>query len=116
MSRAGRCSRIDGFPSCLGPTSGFRALSFHETVNIFRCLQLDVLAAIKCVEADLDSFPQALQLQVVDVLAMLKHAQGFADDVAGVRIATGTDRTIDKLVEVFGERDLADWHGQRIIS
>src|ERR1019366_9771819 len=95
------------------PALGFD--SGDKSANRLFSRQDDALALIDFIEPLFGGLPKCLQLRLPFLLVFFQKTQGLADDFAGVAVAPRRNLAFDEVVKMFGQIDVARWHG-RILS
>src|ERR1039457_1800713 len=73
-------------------------------------MELNAFAAIDLVKPFHGGMAQPFELGVVFPLALLQEAEAFADHFTGVAVSAGSDASLDEVVKVVREIDVASWH------
>src|ERR1700730_3145088 len=81
-----------------------------KSANRLLALQDDSLALIDLIEPLGGCLPKRFQLRLARFPLCFQKTQGLADDFAGVAVAPRGNLAFDKLVEMFGQIDVACWH------
>jgi hypothetical protein len=91
-----------------GPDLGFDLAD--ELLYGFPAVEKDALSLIDFVESLSGSLPECFQLRLPFLLLFFQKAQSLADDLAGVAVAPRGNLSLDEVIKMFGEINVARWH------
>ncbi len=98
---------------CLRPDFGFNIRD--ESIDLLLALQDDALPLTDFIEPLFGCLSKRMEFRLPFLLLLFEKAQCVADDFAGVAVAPRGDLTCDKVVQMFGQIDVACWY-DRLLS